>query len=94
MLATILKSKQATAATLQIVETFAKVREFSQATKALAVEKNKDKQQGLLQKSGTLIGEILNSDQAHFDASETTIERNFALLKIKHTIKKEGKNDH
>ena len=46
-----------------------------------------------LQKSGTLIGEILNSDQAHFDASETTIELNFALLKIKHTIKKEGKNE-
>ena len=94
MLATILKSKQATEATLQIVETFAKVREFSQATKALAVEKNKDKQQGLLQKSGTLIGDIRNSEQAQCDASATTLDLTCALVKIKHTIKKEGKNDH
>ncbi len=36
MLATILKSKQATSATLQIIETFAKVKEFSRVAKSLA----------------------------------------------------------
>ncbi len=39
MLATILKSKEATKATLQIIETFAKVREFSKVAKTLATEK-------------------------------------------------------
>lgn len=90
MLATILKSKQATQATLQIVETFAKVREFSKVAKTLAIEKNKEKQQGLMKKSGTLIGEILNSEFAKDASSETTIELNLAMLKIKHTIKKES----
>jgi len=91
MLATILKSKQATQAALQIVETFAKVREFSKVAKALAVEKDKDKQKGLIKKSGTLIGEILNNEFAKDTSSETTIELNLAMLKIKHTIKKESK---
>ena len=43
MLATILKSKQATKATLQIIETFSKVREFSKVAKSLATEKNDTK---------------------------------------------------
>ncbi len=62
MLATILKSKQATKATLQIVETFAKVREFGKVAKSLAVEKDKTKQQSLITKSGKLIGDILNNE--------------------------------
>ena len=41
MLATILKSPQATTATLRIIETFAKVREFSRTAKALALTKDK-----------------------------------------------------
>ena len=91
MLATILKSKQATQATLQIVETFTKVREFSKVAKSLAVENDKNKQKGLMKKSGVLIGEILNSEFAKDTSSETTIELNLAMLKIKHTIKKEPK---
>jgi hypothetical protein len=91
MLATILKSKQATQATLHIVETFAKVREFSIVAKNLAVEKDKDKKQGLIKKSGALIGEILNNEFAKDTTSETTIELNLAMIKIKHTIKKEPK---
>jgi len=91
MLATILKSKQATQATLQIVETFAKVREFSKTAKALTLETDTAKQQGLLQKNGALIGDILNKELAKDTSSETTIELNLAMLKIKHTIKKEPK---
>jgi len=91
MLATILKSKQATQATLQIVETFVKVRAFSKVAKSLANEKNKEKQQGLIKKSGALIGAILNSEFAQDTTSETTIELNLAMIKIKHTIKKESK---
>ena len=91
MLATILKSKQATQATLQIVETFAKVREFSKVTHALSIEKNKNKQQGLLKKSSALFAEILKNEFNQDSSSETSIELNLAMLKIKHTIKKEAK---
>ena len=91
MLATILKSKQATLATLQIIETFAKVREFSRVAKSLAIEKDSDKQQTLINKSGGLIADILNQEFAGDTSSETTIELNLAMIKIKHTIKKDKK---
>jgi len=88
MLATILKSKQATQATLQIVETFAKVREFSRVAKSLATEKDEAEQKNLIAKSGELIGDILNQEFAGDASSETTVELNLAMIKIKHTIKK------
>lgn len=66
------------------------MREFSKVAKTLVNEKNKEKQQGLMKKSGALIGEILNSEFAEDASSETTIELNLAMLKIKHTIKKES----
>ena len=91
MLATILKSKQATKATLQIVETYAKVREFGKVAKSLALEKDKAKQQSLINKSGKLIGDILNNEFAKDTSSETTIELNLAMIKIKYTIKKGAK---
>ena len=91
MLATILKSKQATKATLQIVETFSKVREFSKVAKSLAEEDTPRKQEGLITKSGRLIAEILNNEFAEDMSSETTIELNLAMIKIKHTIKKDKK---
>ena len=84
MLATILKSAQATKATLQIIETFAKVREFSKVAKSLATEKNDTKKQNLVEKSGRLIGDILNQEFADDNSSETTIELNLAMIKIKH----------
>ena len=94
MLATILKSKQATKATLQIIETFAKVREFSKVAKSLATEKNDTKKQNLVEKSGRLIGDILNQEFADDNSSETTIELNLAMIKIKHKItKKRIKNE-
>ena len=95
MLATILKSQQATKATLQIIETFAKVREFSRVAKSLASEQDKKqnsaKQKSLTRKSGELIGDILNQEFAQDTSSETTIELNLAMIKIKHTIKKDPK---
>ena len=69
MLATILKSKQATKATLQIIETFAKVREFSKVAKSLAIEKNDSKKQNLIRKSGQLIGDILNQEFAPYSCT-------------------------
>jgi len=87
MLATILKSKQATQTTLSITETFSKIRELSRTVSELSKLEDKKDQQGLMQRSGELIAEILDDDLAVTD-SETSIELNFAVLKFKHTIKK------
>ncbi len=87
MLATILKSKQATETTIAIIETFAKVRELSRNIKTLHLVKDEKEQKSLMQKSGEIIADILD-DGLETNESETTIELNLAVLKFKHTIKK------
>lgn len=87
MLDTILKSPIATQATLNIIETFSKLRELSRNVKDLANLEDKSRQKSLMQRSGELIAEILDDDLQTQDA-KTTIELNFAVLKFKHTIKK------
>jgi len=87
MLATILKSKNATQTTLAIIETFSKIRELSRTINELSTISNKKEQKNLMQRSGELIAEILDDDLKVSD-TETTIELNFAVLKFKHTIKK------
>ena len=91
MLATVLKSRQTTQASLYIVETFAKIREFAQVAKALAVEKNVAMQEAFVSQSGALIRDILNEEFAKDTSSETSIELNLAMIKIKHTINKSRK---
>lgn len=59
MLATILKSPQATQATISIVETFSKIRELSRSVKELSVIQDKAQQKSLMQRSGKLIGSVL-----------------------------------
>ena len=90
MLATILKSPQATQATISIVETFSKIRELSRSIKEISMVQDKADQKPLMQKSGELIAEIFDDDLQTSD-TETSIELNFAVLKFKHTIKKKSK---
>jgi len=90
MLATILKSQQATQATISIVETFSKIRELSRNIKELSIAQDKADQKSLMQKSGELIAEIFDDDLQTSD-TETSIELNFAVLKFKHTIRKKNK---
>ena len=90
MLATILKSPQATQATISIVETFSKIRALSRNIKELSTIQDKVEQKSRMQKSGELIAEIFDEDLQTSD-TETSIELNFAVLKFKHTIKKKGK---
>lgn len=85
MLATILKSPQATAATLSIIETFAKLRCLTGQIQALSAESNPEKQKHLMHKSGQLMADILD-DAIVSNDSETSIELNFAVLKFKHTV--------
>lgn len=90
MLATILKSPQAIQATLSIIETFSKIRELSRNIKELSVIQDKADQKSLMQKSGELFAEVFDDDLQTND-TETSIELNFAVLKFKHTIKKQSK---
>lgn len=87
MLATILKSPQATQTTIAIVETFAKIRELSRTVTELSETTEDFKQKALMQKGGDIIADILGEDLKVSD-TETSIELNFAVLKFKHTIKR------
>ena len=87
MMATILKSRQAELTTIAIIDTFASVKELARTLKALNHTEEKEEQKGLLQKSGELIGEIIGNDMATAE-TETELELNFAVLKVKHTIKR------
>lgn len=87
MLATILKSPKATQTTIAIVETFAKMRELSRSIAQLSETQEKDQQKSLMQKSGEILADLLDDD-LEVSGEETTIEINFAIMKIKHTIKR------
>ena len=86
MLATILKSPQATQTTLAIVETFAKIRELSRTVAELSQSPEEFKQKTLMQKGGDIIADILGEGMQVTD-TETSIEINFAVMKFKHTVK-------
>ena len=89
MLATILKSKQATQTTFLIIETFAKLRALQQTVAKLSSPELEEgrKKNTLLQKSGELMAELLDQNLTKTE-SETTIELNFTVLKLKHTTKR------
>ncbi|WP_281671361.1 ORF6N domain-containing protein [Rikenella microfusus] len=88
MLATILKSPVATQTTIAIIETFAKVRELSRNIATLSEGRETELQRSVLQRSGELISDILGGD-LRTTATETTVEFNLAVFKVKHTVKKE-----
>lgn len=90
MLATILKSSKATETTIAIIETFTKVRELSRTISQLSEQSEKSQQKSMMQKSGELISDILNDDFQTV-GTETTIEFNLSVLKVKHAVKKRPK---
>lgn len=92
MLATILRSKQATAATFAIIEAFAKIRELSMAIRTLATGPDETRQKSLMQRSGEIVSDLFDEDLKTND-TETSIELNFAVLKFKHTVKRKNKRN-
>ena len=87
MLATILKSPQATQTTLVIIETFAKIRELTRTVKELAIKTSTEEKKPLMQRSGEIISDILG-DSLNISETETTFEINLAVMNIKHTVKR------
>ena len=87
MLATILKSPQATQTTISIIETFAKIKNLTRIVKEISSVENDKYKKSLIRKSGDIIAELLD-DNLQINQSETSIELTFAILKVKHTIKR------
>ena len=96
MLATILKSPVATQTTLAIVNTFAQVREVRRRILAMHdMEENMDKksQMNFLSGFGNLLTDVLMPEMETSD-TETSMELNFVIGKLKHTVKRSRKKDN
>ena len=93
MLATVLKSPRATQTTLAIIDTFVEVREMARTMEALQnVTDGGSEQQSLLQKTGQLLATVVGNNLSTA-STETEIELNFAVVKIKHKfIRKDDEN--
>ncbi len=91
MLATILKGERATQTTLAIIEAFAKLRELARTIGEMTKNPDEFQQKALMQKSGEIV-EDLFGDALQTTETETQIELNFAVLKLKHTVKRNKKD--
>lgn len=90
MLATILKSKQAIEATFGIIETYAQVRELQTTLTSLHNDKKPDK--GLISRFSELLSDIV-LPELRPDESETSVELNFIIGKLKHTVRRKRRDN-
>ena len=89
MLATILKGEKAVQTTIAIIEAFAKLRELSRTIGEMTKHPEGLKQKSLMQKTGKIV-EDLFGEGMQTGETETEIELNFAVHKIKHTVKRKN----
>ena len=87
MLATILKSPSATAVTFAIIETFAKVRELKRELVSLHQGIDSQTQGEKMSHFGKLLSDVVMPD-LEVAETESTLELNFVIGKIKHTVKR------
>ncbi len=90
MLATILKSPKAVDTTISIVEAYAKLKELSRVIVEIPQhEEDKMAQQSLLKRGGQLVNDLLQ-DMMPGQSSETSLELNLAMIKLRHTVRRES----
>ena len=92
MLATVLKSQKAIEATFAIIETFAKVRGLKRELLELHQEMDKEKQKSKMQHFGEMLTDIVMPDLQTTE-TESSLELNFLIGKIKHSVKRIRKDD-
>ena len=92
MLATVLKGERARDITFAIIETFAKVRELKRELLELHKETDKAKQTSKMQHFGEVLTDIVMPD-LQTQETESTLEINFFIGKLKHTVKRVRKED-
>ncbi len=93
MLATILKSKVAINVTFAIIETFTKVRGLKRELLDLHKETDSKKQASKMQHFGQVLSDIVMPD-LETSETESTLELNFFIGKIKHTVKRIKKKNN
>ena len=93
MLATILKSPRATAVTIAIIETFAKVRGLKRELVELHKETDKNIQAQKMHHFGEVLTDIVMPDLETTE-TESSLEINFFIGKIKHTVKRVKKDNN
>ena len=92
MLATILKGDKARDMTFAIIETFAKVRELKRELLELHQETDKEKQKTKMQHFGEVLSDVVMPD-LQTSETESSLEINFFIGKIKHTVKRVRRED-
>ena len=92
MLATILRSKSALDVTFAIIETFTAVRELKRELVDLHKETDIQKQTDKMQHLGKVLSDIVMPD-LETSETESTLELNFFIGKIKHTVKRIKKSN-
>ena len=92
MLATILKGEQAVRTTLTIIETYAEVRAMKRELLALHTEKDTRKRNSMMQHFGEALTDIVMPDLTTAE-TESSMEINFLIGKLKHTVRRTRKAD-
>ena len=92
MLATILKSRRSLDVSFAIIETFAKVRYLKKAIIDLHKEADTDEASSKLKQFGEVISDIVMPD-LETSETESTLELNFLIGKIKHSVKRTKRSD-
>jgi phage regulator Rha-like protein len=92
MLATVLKGERARDITFAIIETFARVRELKRELLDLHLETDKAKQASKMKHFGEVLSDIVMPD-LQTQETESTLEINFFIGKLKHTVKRVRKDD-
>ena len=92
MLATILKGDQAVRTTLAIIETYAEVRAMKRELLALHTETDAQKRKSMMQHFGEALTDIVMQDLTTAE-TESSMEINFLIGKLKHTVRRTRKAD-
>lgn len=87
MLATVLKSRRAVDAAFAIIETFAKVRGLKRELVDLHNERDRRKRSKMMNHFGETLTDIVMPDLDTVE-TESTLELNFFIGKIKHTVRR------
>ena len=90
MLAKVLKSKLATAATFAIIETFVKVRGLKRVLVELHKEADQNRQADKMRHFGETLADIVMPDLEAVE-TESSLELNFFIGKLKHTVRRTKK---
>ncbi|GHT04617.1 hypothetical protein AGMMS49525_11160 [Bacteroidia bacterium] len=87
MLATILKSPIATQTTIEIINTFAKLKELSRTIAECSQLPDEQARKSRLNRSGEILSDLIGNELGTTE-TETTFKLNLAVLSLEHTVKR------